>query len=74
MSKVLVSAPPLAFLPRPFAVLALLFSGAMFGFFYAWVCSTVWGLDAADPTTHREPEEAHTANVAGEVQESPLHE
>lgn len=28
---------------------ALLFSGAIFGFFYAWICSTMWGLDAADP-------------------------
>jgi len=31
------------------ALLALLLSGAIFGFFYAWVCSTMWGLDAADP-------------------------
>lgn len=31
------------------ATLALLLSGALFGFFYAWVCSTMWGLDAADP-------------------------
>ena len=22
---------------------------AIFGFFYAWVCSTMWGLDAVDP-------------------------
>ena len=28
---------------------ALIFSGAIFGFFYAWVCSTMWGLDATDP-------------------------
>lgn len=28
---------------------ALTLSAAMFGFFYAWVCSTMWGLDAADP-------------------------
>ncbi|MGB3555104.1 MAG: anthrone oxygenase family protein [Jannaschia sp.] len=27
----------------------ILFAGAMFGFFYAWVTSTMWGLDAADP-------------------------
>ena len=38
-----------AFLTGPLAVLAILFPGAMFGLFYAWVCSTVWGLDAADP-------------------------
>ncbi|WP_137702486.1 anthrone oxygenase family protein [Marimonas lutisalis] len=33
----------------PLAGLSLLLSGAIFGFFYAWVCSTMWGLDAADP-------------------------
>ncbi|QFG27390.1 DUF1772 domain-containing protein [Actinomadura sp. WMMB 499] len=26
-----------------------MFGGAVFGFFYAWVCSTMWGLDDADP-------------------------
>lgn len=34
---------------RTAAVLSTLFAGAIFGFFYAWVCSTMWGLDAADP-------------------------
>lgn len=28
---------------------SLLLSAAIFGFFYAWVCSTMWGLDATDP-------------------------
>lgn len=28
---------------------SLLFSAAIFGFFYAWVCSTMWGLDAIPP-------------------------
>lgn len=28
---------------------SLLLSGAIFGFFYAWICSTMWGLDAIDP-------------------------
>ena len=46
MSKVLPQGP---FLLTPLAVLALLHSGAMFGFFYAWVSSTLWGLDTADP-------------------------
>ena len=27
----------------------MLFAGAIFGCFYAWVCSTMWGLDDADP-------------------------
>jgi uncharacterized membrane protein len=31
------------------SLLSLLLSGAIFGFFYAWVCSTMWGLDLADP-------------------------
>lgn len=28
---------------------AVLFGGTIFGFFYAWVCSTMWGLDQLDP-------------------------
>lgn len=30
---------------RVLLLVALLFAGAIFGFFYAWVCSTMWGLD-----------------------------
>lgn len=30
-----------------FGYLSLLATGAIFGFFYAWVCSMMWGLDAA---------------------------
>lgn len=33
----------------PVALVALLAAGAIFGFFYAWVCSTMWGLDDTDP-------------------------
>ncbi len=36
-------------LGRLLAVLVLLWPGAMFGFFFAWTCSTMWGLDRADP-------------------------
>lgn len=35
----------------PISMLALMSIGAIFGFFYAWVCSTMWGLDATDPNT-----------------------
>jgi uncharacterized membrane protein len=28
---------------------ALILNGAIFGFFYAWVCSTMWGLDRLAP-------------------------
>ncbi len=31
------------------ALVSIVFTGAIFGFFFAWVCSTMWGLDAADP-------------------------
>ncbi len=34
---------------RAAALFALLLSGAIFGFFYAWVCSTMWGLDRLPP-------------------------
>ncbi|MFV0645553.1 MAG: DUF1772 domain-containing protein [Sphingomonadaceae bacterium] len=30
-------------------VLAVILAGAIFGFFYAWLCSTMWGLDEIDP-------------------------
>lgn len=33
----------------PLVFLSLLLSGAIFGFFYAWVCSTMWGLDTLNP-------------------------
>lgn len=33
----------------PMAFLSLLLTGGIFGFFYAWICSTMWGLDAIDP-------------------------
>jgi len=48
---------------KPLAVLSLLFSGAMFGFFFAWVCSTMWGLDAADPNIAIAAMQAMNASV-----------
>ena len=38
-----------ATLARVASVASIVFFGAIFGFFYAWVCSTMWGLDDADP-------------------------
>lgn len=32
-----------------FAALSLILTGAIFGFFFAWVCSAMWGFDAANP-------------------------
>lgn len=47
--------------------LSLLLSGAIFGFFYAWVCSTMWGLDAADPRIAIEAMKAMNASVRNTV-------
>ena len=44
-------------------LVALLLTGALFGFFYAWVCSTMWGLDAADPRTAIAAMQAMNASV-----------
>ena len=51
------------FLLKPLALLSLIFAGAMFGFFFAWVCSTMWGLDAADPNTAIAAMQAMNASV-----------
>lgn len=36
---------------RTATLTALMFTAAMFGFFYAWICSTMWGLATLDPNT-----------------------
>jgi uncharacterized membrane protein len=38
-------------------------TGAIFGFFYAWVVSTMWGLDAADPRVAIEAMQEMNASV-----------
>ena len=52
---------------RPLAIvtafLGVLFAGAIFGFFYAWLCSTMWGLDAADPRVAISAMQAMNASV-----------
>jgi uncharacterized membrane protein len=50
-----------------FAFLSLILSGAMFGFFYAWVCSTMWGLDAAEPAVAIQAMQAMNASVRNAV-------
>ena len=45
------------------ALAALLLNGAIFGFFYAWVCSTMWGLDATDPAVAIAAMQAMNASV-----------
>ena len=52
---------------RTSLVLSLLFTGAIFGFFYAWVCSTMWGLDDADPRVAIGAMQAMNASVRNAV-------
>ena len=49
------------------AVVSIVFAGAIFGFFYAWVCSTMWGLDAADPRVAIEAMQQMNASVRNGV-------
>ncbi len=51
----------------PLALVSLIFTGAIFGFFYAWVCSTMWGLDAADPRVAIAAMQAMNASVRNAV-------
>lgn len=46
---------------------SLLLSAAIFGFFFAWVCSTMWGLDAADPRVAIGSMQAMNASVRNAV-------
>ena len=52
---------------RFFPLLSLLFTAAIFGFFYAWVCSPMWGLDAADPAVAIHAMQAMNASVRNAV-------
>lgn len=49
------------------ALVAVVLTGAIFGFFYAWVCSTMWGLDDADPRTAIDAMNAMNASVRNAV-------
>lgn len=51
----------------PLALVSLVFSAAIFGFFYAWVCSTMWGLDATDPNIAIQAMQAMNASVRNGV-------
>jgi uncharacterized membrane protein len=51
----------------PMSMLSLLGIGAIFGFFYAWICSTMWGLDAVDPKIAIAAMQAMNASVRNAV-------
>lgn len=46
---------------------ALILAAALFGFFYAWVCSTMWGLDTLDPPTAISAMQAMNGSVRNAV-------
>ncbi|MEP3347680.1 MAG: anthrone oxygenase family protein [Litoreibacter sp.] len=52
---------------KPAAIGATVVSGAIFGFFYAWVCSTMWGLDRLDPRIAIEAMNAMNGSVRNAV-------
>lgn len=56
-----------AYPARVAAVVALVLGAAIFGFFYAWVCSTTWGLDLADPRVAIEAMQEMNASVRNPV-------
>jgi uncharacterized membrane protein len=49
------------------SMLSLVSIGAIFGFFYAWICSTMWGLDATDPRIAITAMQAMNASVRNPV-------
>ena len=51
----------------PMSMLSLLSIGAIFGFFYAWVCSTMWGLDATEPHVAITAMQAMNASVRNPI-------
>ena len=54
-------------LTRSLGLFALTLSALIFGFFYAWTCSTMWGLDAADPRIAVAAMQAMNASVRNAV-------
>ena len=52
---------------RLISLLSLLLCGAIFGFFYAWVFSILWGLDQIDPNTAITAMHAMNASVRNVV-------
>lgn len=48
-------------------IVSVVVNGAIFGFFYAWVCSTMWGLDQVDPRVAIEAMNGMNASVRNGV-------
>lgn len=52
---------------RSLALVALMMTAAIFGFFYAWICSTIWGLDTLPPARAIEAMQAMNESVRNPV-------
>ncbi|MGI6855040.1 DUF1772 domain-containing protein [Mesorhizobium sp. 1B3] len=52
---------------RFLSLIALVLSAAIFGFFFAWVCSTMWGLDQAEPAVSIAAMQAMNASVRNAI-------
>lgn len=48
-------------------ITATLFLGAIFGFFYAWICSTMWAFDLLEPALAIKVMNAINANIRNPV-------
>lgn len=48
-------------------IISTLFFGAIFGFFYAWICSTMWAFDTLDPRIAIEVMQVVNAHVRNAV-------
>ncbi len=48
-------------------LMVLLFVGVMFGFFFAWLTSTMWGLDTAEPDVAIQAMQAMNASVRNPI-------
>ena len=55
------------FTDRVLPLSAMILSAAIFGFFYAWICSTMWGLDSTDPRVAIKAMQAMNASVRNGV-------
>lgn len=61
------SSSPLTPIASPVSFLGVLLAGANFGLFYAWISTTMWGLDAAAPLVAVEAMQAMNASVRNGV-------
>lgn len=57
----------IAFFPALLAIVSVVFSGAIFGFFFAWAFSVMWGLDSSEPIVAISAMQAINVNVRNPI-------